>query len=123
MNWQDFWKEAAIKERKHQDATPVADLLRALRKGWYGQYYTIWYSVAERATLAEAGWTLYRVLANPNGRFDRTHCARALLHLLKDSSFSAEELGGYCPLREQKLEALRAALEQAIGPEPPEPPR
>ncbi|CCG99661.1 hypothetical protein FAES_1651 [Fibrella aestuarina BUZ 2] len=83
MSWQDQYEQAAQRERTGFDELPVDTLLRYVEAGQYGDYYGLWHSVAQRATLQQAGWVLFRVLQREELAFlVRCTCAEALLRLL-----------------------------------------
>lgn len=54
-HWRDEWGDYAGTERQTYDRRPVNELLEAVQRGKFGEYHTIWYAIAAKATLAEAG--------------------------------------------------------------------
>jgi hypothetical protein len=115
-DWREDWERAAEQERAHHDRLPAGVLVDNVRRGRFGDYYTVWYSIAERATLAEAGWVLFSVLVSDAPYLVRYHCAAALVRLLKTSDFEAVELSAFrFPLR-TNLRLLRERIEAQIGP-------
>lgn len=83
MDWKEQYEKAADKERDQYDYQSVADLLAQIRTKQFGDYNTLWLSLAERATLAEAAPTLLTVLQDNSLDFlVRCHAAEALLRLL-----------------------------------------
>lgn len=54
-DWRDTWEQHAEGERRELAVEPVSQLLARIRCGHYGGYYGIWATLAERATLREAG--------------------------------------------------------------------
>lgn len=82
MDWQEEHENAADKERQYYDELPVEQLLKLVSDGQYGNYDTIWHSLAERATLQQAAWVLFAVLNTDEEYLIRCNCAEALLYLL-----------------------------------------
>lgn len=83
MDWKEQYEASADKERDRYDQQPVTVLLEQVSMGQYGDYNTLWRSLAERATLQEAALPLFSVLQNDSLDFlIRCNCAEALLHLL-----------------------------------------
>src|SRR5262249_47390175 len=94
-DYQRYFEEAAEKEKRRYDQKSVDELLKLIRRGSYGKYYTIWDSVGERASADEAGSDLIAVLRSGAEYLHRYHCAVALLRLLGmqwDSYFKPEKL-------------------------------
>ena len=84
-NWQEAWEWHASQTAQSYADLPVADLLARIRGGHYDHYYTIWSSLARRATLAEAAPVLLEVLRREHESFMdliRYHCAGALFALM-----------------------------------------
>lgn len=114
-NWQEAWEWHA-RETRDFYATQDADaLLAQIRAGHYDEYYTIWYAVAEKSTLAEAAPVLLDVLRREAGQAQmlvRYHCAAALFRLLGHPTQSSP------PLRERVQwdhlgeDARQAAIEE-----------
>ena len=114
--WRDDWERAAEKERAHYDRLPLGVLVDNVRRGRFGDYYTVWYSIAGRSTLREAGSVLFAVLVSDAPYLVRYHCAAALLALLKTSDFEPVELSALrYPLR-TNLTLVRERIEAQIGP-------
>lgn len=53
--WQDRWDAGTDDERKRMQAGTAAELLTAVSEGRFGNYYAIWYVIASRSTVDEAG--------------------------------------------------------------------
>jgi len=47
-DWREEWEDHAERDRQKLDAISVEKLLEKVRTGQYGDYYNIWYSIAER---------------------------------------------------------------------------
>ena len=99
MDWvkYDEWRtEQAKEERRRYDGLPVSVLLDDVRNGRYGDYYEIWYSLAERGNLYQAGPILLEVLESDAPFLVRSHCAHALIALaeLHRDGWTAAELTG-----------------------------
>ena len=116
MNWRQDWEYHSEQNRKKLDAIPVEQLLRQVRNGQYGDYYSIWYSIAERSTLKQAGWILFEILSKKIDYLYRYHCAAALLSLLKVTHIEPVQLSGDEPnVVEENLKVVKALLEKTIG--------
>jgi hypothetical protein len=116
--WKQKWEAYASEELRRMQGQPVESLLAAIRRHAFGEYHTIGRAVAERATLAEAGWTLYDVLESQVDYLPRYHCAAALLRLLNEQTLAAVDLSGGEFRTCQNLPLVRAQLEARIGPHP-----
>jgi hypothetical protein len=118
QHWRDLWDEHADAERQAQDPLPVGKLLEAVRRRKFGDYYTLWYAIAAKATLVEAGWILLDVLESDIDYLHRYHCAAALLQLIGDLKFEPVELSAtHFPLA-GNLAQVRRVLEVRLGPPP-----
>ncbi|MFD2572237.1 hypothetical protein ACFSUS_16465 [Spirosoma soli] len=83
MSWQEHYENAARNESNTYETVSVENLLAQVGQGQYGAYNMIWYALAERATVHQAGWVLFRVLLrNDVSYLIRCNCAEALLQLL-----------------------------------------
>ena len=117
MHWRDEYDVHADAARRAVDARPVAALIEDVRRGRYGDYYSIWYSIAERASLGNAGWVLFDVLKRNIDYLYRYHCAAALIALLGSAEFEPVQLsGGPAHEMPRHLERLRGLLEACLGP-------
>jgi hypothetical protein len=115
MSWQESWDDGSRGERGMLDRRPVEQLLADVEDGHYGQYYGIWYSIAERATLEQAGLILFEVLCRGGDYLNRYHCATALLRLLGDSTRTAPQLCLEHPGRLDELVSLERELRARLG--------
>ena len=87
------WEEAAKREREAFDQLDVLDLLEMLRRRQFGQYYCIWYSIAARSTLKEAGWALLEVLERRSiDSMYRCNCASALIALMQTEQWQPTDI-------------------------------
>ena len=116
--WQDHWDEAAEAERRALRARPVAELLAEVRAGRYGRYYEIWTSLAERSSVAEAGWILYHVLLREEDDLIRYHGAAALLRLLDETALAPADLSAEHARRPELMASVRQRLLDRVGPDP-----
>lgn len=117
--WQNRWEEAAKKERKDLDQLSVPDLLEMLRRRQFGQYYSIWQSIAARSTLKEAGWALIEVLERRSiDSMYRCNCASALIALMQTTQWQPTDIcdddadGFAARLREFKREVMRQIMRE-----------
>ena len=118
LTWQDHWEAAAGEERQAYDSRPLQELLDALQNGYFGGYFNLPYSIAARASLAEAGWPLYDVLRRDVDYLHRYHCAAALLKLLGETPWEAVHLSATIHDLNKNLADLQRLLEERIGPRP-----
>jgi hypothetical protein len=117
-NWQEAWEAHARGELDGLRARPVPELLSLVRAGRFGGYFVLWDAIAERATLAEAGWPLFAALMSNADYLDRYHCADALLKLLGTRIWEPVLLtAGDGEARQVRLAQLRAELEHRVGPD------
>lgn len=113
--WQDRWEAAADDERKRMEARTTTELLADIGEGRFGIYYVIWYVIASRSTVDEAGWTLFRVLAGEADYLCRYHCAAALLLLMGEATWKPVDLSADHPGRGSALAALELRLSGMTG--------
>ncbi len=115
--FQERWEQEAGKERQRYDTRPIPVLLDEINRGSYGQYYQIWYSIADRATAAQAGWVLFEALKRPIDYLYRYHCAAALLKLMQLKEFEPVELTSR-PKTPENLAQIEQILAARLGPPP-----
>ena len=127
-HWKEQYEDAGTAEKERYVQTSVEHLLQAVQRGQFGDYHQIWYALAENATLEQAGWTLYHVLASPIDYLHRYHAAAALIQLLGkagvSSGFEPVQLSGNPIFIRDNLPKVREMLVQKLGedPAPPAPP-
>jgi hypothetical protein len=114
-NSPEQWDRAAEAEANRYDAMPVASLIRNIRAGRIGRYYTIWYSLAKRSSLTDAGWTLFNVLESRAPYLVRYHCAAALIMLLDGINAKPVELSASRFPLSENLARVAHAVEMEIG--------
>ncbi len=121
-DWKDQYDDAATNEKKRLSHTDVEKLLEDVRKGKFGEYHTIWYAIADNATLEQAGWTLYTILTSKIEYLHRYHASAALISLLEKSGvntdFQPVQLSGNPIFIRDNLPKVREMLAQKLG-EPP----
>ena len=113
--WQDRWDEAADDERRRMEARTAAELLYDIEEGRFGNYYVIWYVIASKTTLDEAGWTLFRILVGNVDYLYRYHCVTALLLLMGEGAIAPVDLSADHPGRRSALTEVRLRLARMIG--------
>ncbi len=122
-HWKEQYEDAAGDEKKRLSNTEVERLLENVRQGKFGDYHQIWYALAEIATLEQAGWTLYTVLASPIEYLHRYHAAAALIKLLEKAGvkagFEPVQLSGNPIFIRDNLPKVRDILAQKLGTPPP----
>ena len=82
MDWRERYEIEAAAEQAAFDQKPVDELLDRVADRLYGQYFSLWRSIAHRADLEQAGWPLFKVLQTERDYLHRYHCATALLKLM-----------------------------------------
>ena len=92
QQFQEDWEHEAGKESAMFDHLPVPELLERINSGRHGDYYTIWYSLARKASLAEAARPLFDVVSSQADYLIRYHAAAALILL------GGEALSGWEPV-------------------------
>ena len=119
-SWKDEWERHAVAERERYDSRPVHELLEDMRVRKFGDYYSIWYSLAARSTLKESGWALIDVLEHRSyDQLYRYHAATALIYLMDSNRWQPTELSsdhveGFTErLREFKREVMQQIMRAA----------
>ena len=93
MSTSNNWEQEARVERAAYDGRSIEDLLEDVRRKYFGRYYTIWYSIAARCQLVDAGWQLLEVLDHQSyDQMYRYHCAAALIQLMQSNRWHPDEL-------------------------------
>jgi hypothetical protein len=114
-DWRDTWEQHGHKERSKMDTISIRELCARIRARKADDYYQIWRTIAQRATLPEVGWLLCEVLESDMDYLHRYHCAEALLHLTGARSPTPVELSAEWG-RTKNVPLLASMLEQRIGP-------
>lgn len=81
-DWREQFEIHAEANKMSLDEKSVSELLQNVASGSFGQYFNIWYSIAERADAKEALPVLFSALESNNDYLQQYHCAVAILHLL-----------------------------------------
>jgi hypothetical protein len=115
--FQERFEREGEAEYERYLALPAEALVEAVRAGRFGEYYSLWRAIAAKASVAEAGWPLYDVVAGDAPYLVRYHAAGALLSLLQSRGFVAADLAVESPRRRGWIDAVRAELE-ARSPRP-----
>lgn len=115
VHWRDRWDEYSKIEREEMESLPFKRLLDNIRQGKYGRYYTIWYVIAERSSLEEAGWVLFQVLKKDIDYLYRYHSAAALIELLGDNEFEPVDLSTDHEKIQDNIDRLNRILIERIG--------
>ena len=113
-HWKTLWDEYAEKERRNYGSMPVEELLKRVKHGYYGNYYCIWYSIAGKATLEQAGEILLEVLHRNIRNLLRYHCASALLKLMDEEDIQPADISGDQPDHDDLLEVVSNKLETLL---------
>ena len=114
-NWRNLWESHADAEAARYDAMAVAELVDNVREGRFGDYHTIWYSLAKRATPREAAWALFGILESDAPYLNRYHCAAALSKLMQCAEFEPVALSARRFPLDRNLARMRALIEAQIG--------
>ncbi len=96
-HWKTRWEDNADEEKKTFDLTAVEDLLEMVQNGDYGEYYSIWSSISERADVKQAGLILLSVLYTDSTYTIRANCAQALLAILGEKKIQYVDLSADRP--------------------------
>ncbi len=115
VHWKDKWDEYSKLEREEMNSIPPERLLDDVRQGRYGNYYNIWYVIAERSSLEEAGWMLFQVLKKDIDYLYRYHCAAALIELLGGYEFERVNLSADQEKIQDNIDRLNRILIERIG--------
>ncbi len=117
-DWREEWEDQADQDWQRLEGIPVEKLLEQVNSGKYGNYYNVWYAIAERSSLKDAGWVLFDILNKKIDYLYRYHCAAALLSLLKVTHIQPVQLSGENHNIAENITAVRSLLEKAIGNHP-----
>ncbi len=115
-DWRDRWDDAATAEATGYDALPLVALLDDVPAGTFGEYHTLWYALARRATAQEAAWTLHDILVSTAPYLPRYHCAAALPRILPMPGFEPVSLSASSMPLDRHLATVRARIEAVAGP-------
>ncbi|GAB3704959.1 hypothetical protein GCM10027592_36880 [Spirosoma flavus] len=121
-DWREQYEQAAGNEKDRYATLAVTDLLQRIERGDYGDYNMIWHTLAEEATLQQAGWTMFRVLQRDAVDYlIRCNCAEALLELLGRTDVmqildeAVKLTSGTPPERLPHLKALEQEITERLG--------
>lgn len=123
MSYADFQRRYELeseKERAEYDREPIEALLGRVRARRLGGQYQLWYAIAARASLAQAGWLLFDFVSGAHEYLDRYHAAAALLTLLGRADLEAADLTVAHRSPDEHLADVRAELERRAGAHPRE---
>ena len=84
-HWKEAWEWYASQTGQAYDQLSEGELLQQIEAGRYDGYYTIWYSLRRKGSLARSAPVLIEVLRREQGdenNLIRYHCAAALFYLL-----------------------------------------
>jgi hypothetical protein len=115
VHWKTLWEEYAAAERKTFDSMPVETLLEMVAEGRYGNYYKVWYSIAGRAALEQAGIILMEILHRDIDYLYRYHCAAALLALMNEMDFQPADLSAGHSEQSSNLIEIQRRLDDLLG--------
>ncbi|MCK4505229.1 MAG: hypothetical protein KAW14_06415 [Candidatus Aegiribacteria sp.] len=115
VHWKDKWDEYSKLEREEIEYFPLERLLDNVSQGRYGRYYNIWYVIAERSSLEEAGWVLFHVLKKDIDYLYRYHSAAALIELLGSDEFEPVDLSADHEKTRDNIDRMNMILIERIG--------
>lgn len=121
LTWQDRWERAAIAEREQFELMTPAELVAFVKNGRIGGYYNVWYVIAKKCTLKEAGWLLLEVAEKSPDDLVRYHALAALglmLGLKEGDERVHASLARERSDISHALSPVRELLAQELGPEP-----
>lgn len=121
MSYEDFQRRYEIeaeKERSGYDREPLGVLLERVRSRRLGGHHQLWYAIAARASIRDAGWLLFDFVSGEHEYLDRYHAAAALLTLLGRADVDAADLTVAHRSPETHLGEVRAELERRLGAPP-----
>lgn len=113
--FQERYEQESDAEYRRYRAMPTRALVDAIRSGRFGEQYQLWRAVADTATLDEAGWALFAVIAGDAPYLDRYHAAGALLSLMRSERFVAADLSVASPRRQDCIAAVERDLRDRLG--------
>ena len=113
-HWKTVWEEYADGEKKSYDSMAVEEVLLKVTEGHYGSYYSIWYSISERATLEQAGHILLDVLHGDSRYLIRANCAGALLRLMNEEVIRGVDLSADRPDQDEFLARIEEKMNDLI---------
>lgn len=114
-NWQEAWEWHATQTSSAYNERSTVELLNLVRAGCYDGYYTVWDSIANKYTLAEAAPVLLEILrreSDANMDLVRYHCAAALFALLGHPKDNISPLRARVQWQHHGEPARQAALDE-----------
>ncbi len=96
-HWKTLWEDNADQEKKTFDLMAVSDLLEMVKNENYGEYYSIWASISERADVKQAGFILLAVLYGDSSYTLRANCASALLTIMDEKTIRSVDVSADRP--------------------------
>lgn len=114
-HWKTIWEDNADLERKLFDSTAVEELLEMVKAGDYGSYYSIWSSIADRATLRQAGRSFLDVLYGDENYILRANCAQALMTLMNEEDIRGVDLTADRPDQNEFLEKIEEKMKELLA--------
>ncbi|MCK5034630.1 MAG: hypothetical protein KAS73_01970 [Candidatus Sabulitectum sp.] len=114
-HWKTAWEDAADAEQKKLDSTDVEILLEMVKNGDYGSFYGIWSSIANRATVQQAGFILLEVLHGDSWYTLRANCAQALLKLMNEDEIRTVDISADRPDQDDFLQRIEMKLMELLA--------
>lgn len=119
MTWQDRWEAAATAQRNEFEAMTSDELVAFVKSGRIGGYYNVWYVIAAKCSLKDAGWLLIDVIQKCKDDLVRYHALAALGQMLGlkegDDRVNASIVREF-PVSAEALAPVCALLAEKIGP-------
>lgn len=120
LTWQDRWERAAVAERSQFEEMTSTDLIDFVKNGRLGGYYNVWYVIAQKCSLKEAGWLLLDVIEKSPSDLVRYHALAAQGQMLGlpegDERLHASLLADF-PVSEDRLQPIKDLLVQKLAAE------
>ncbi len=109
-HWKTLWEDNADQEKKTFDLMAVSDLLEMVKNENYGEYYSIWASISERADVKQAGFILLAVLYGDSSYTLRANCASALLTIMDEKTIRSVDVSADRPDQSDFLKLLEKKI-------------
>lgn len=115
LTWQDRWEAAATAQRSEFEAMSPEELINFVKSGRIGGYYNVWYVIAAKCTLEQAGWLLIDVIERSKDDLARYHALAALGLMLGlpegDERIHASIVREF-PVTDEALNPVKTLLEE-----------
>ena len=90
-------------------------IIEMVKNGDYGSFYGIWSSIANRATVQQAGFILLEVLHGDSWYTLRANCAQALLKLMNEDEIRTVDISADRPDQDDFLQRIEMKLMELLA--------